>query len=83
MVPVDGLVLLVWVLLVLPDSPWWMFVLLQAVSCLQFSDSGGLLVSAGGDALVCVWLLAEVLDGQQDMLPAAAGTARVEPLHTW
>eukprot|EP00775_Hariotina_reticulata_P006600 gene6600-6828_t len=56
----------------------------KAVSCLQFSDSGGLLVSAGGDALVCAWLLAEVLDGQQDVLPAAAaaGTSRVEPLHT-
>jgi hypothetical protein len=60
---------------------------LQAVSCLAFSDSGGLLVSAGEDTLVAAWLLAEVLDEQRDGPSAAAaaavGMARVEPLHTW
>lgn len=58
----------------------------QAVSCLAFSDSGGLLVSAGEDTLVAAWLLAEVLDEQRDGPAAAAaavGMARVEPLHTW
>jgi hypothetical protein len=60
---------------------------LQAVSCLAFSDSGVLLVSAGEDTLVAAWLLAEVLDEQRDGPSAAAaaavGMARVEPLHTW
>uniref|UniRef100_A0A383WA77 Uncharacterized protein n=1 Tax=Tetradesmus obliquus TaxID=3088 RepID=A0A383WA77_TETOB len=58
----------------------------KAVSCLAFSDSGGLLVSAGEDTLVAAWLLAEVLDEQRDGPAAAAaavGMARVEPLHTW
>jgi len=59
----------------------------QAVSCLVFSDSGGVLVSCGEDTLVCAWLLTEVLDTQRDHQAAAAAaamsTARVEPLHTW
>ncbi|WIA41254.1 hypothetical protein OEZ86_004862 [Tetradesmus obliquus] len=58
----------------------------KAVSCLAFSDSGGLLVSAGEDTLVAAWLLAEVLDEKRDGPAAAAaavGMARVEPLHTW
>lgn len=59
----------------------------KAVSCLVFSDTGGVLVSCGDDTLVCAWLLAEVLDLQRDNPAAAAAaamtTARVEPLHTW
>ena len=59
----------------------------QAVSCLSFSDSGGVLVSGGDDTLVCAWLLAEVLDEHRDMPAAAAvmaaGNTRVEALHTW
>lgn len=59
----------------------------KAVSCLVFSDSGGVLVSCGEDTLVCAWLLTEVLDTQRDHQAAAAAaamsTARVEPLHTW
>lgn len=59
----------------------------KAVSCLAFTDTGGVLVSGGEDALVCAWLLAEVLDSHRDNPAAAAAaaivTARVEPLHTW
>lgn len=65
----------------------WCSAVLQAVSCLVFSDTGGVLVSCGDDTLVCAWLLAEVLDLQRDNPAAAAAaamtTARVEPLHTW
>jgi pre-rRNA-processing protein IPI3 len=42
--------------------------LLQAVTCLAFSDSGSILVTGGEDTLVNAWLLADVLDataGQQ------------------
>jgi hypothetical protein len=59
----------------------------QAVSCLVFSDTGGVLVSCGEDTLVRAWLLCELLDPQRDNPAAAAAaamtTARVEPLHTW
>jgi hypothetical protein len=65
----------------------YVLVCMQAVSCLAFSDSGGLLVSGGEDTLVAAWLLGEVLDEQRDGPAAAAaavgGMARVEPLHTW
>ena len=38
------------------------------MTCLAFSDSGGVLVTGGEDTLVNAWLLAEVVDataGQQ------------------
>jgi WD40 repeat protein len=66
----------------------------KAVSCLAFSDGGGVLLSGGEDTLVHSWLLAELLDARRDSggsgaagaaaaAAAVAGGARAEPLHTW
>lgn len=63
----------------------------QAVSCLAFSESGGILLSGGEDTMASAWLLADVLDGTAGGGGAAAAAAaggwqaqgRVEPLHSW
>jgi hypothetical protein len=61
----------------------------QAVSCLAFSESGGILLSGGDDTMAAAWLMADILDGCAGgggAVGAAGGwqaQGRVEPLHTW
>ena len=50
--------------------------LLQAVTALAFAEGGRLLVSAGGDTLVAVWQLLDVLDAPASPTPPA-------PLYSW
>ena len=51
---------------------WWS----QAVTALAFAEGGRLLVSAGGDTLVAVWQVLDVLDGPASPTPPA-------PLFSW
>ena len=48
----------------------------QAVTALAFAEGGRLLVSAGGDTLVAVWQLLDVLDAPASPTPPA-------PLFSW